>query len=70
MPKVMSKRYGNCQNKHAEVTIKSVIRGWAKEREIFDETKRSAKEIEEIVAEQIASIDDYAACNWFGCEYK
>jgi hypothetical protein len=66
----MSKRYGNCQKKHAEVTIKSVIRGWVKSLEIEDGIKRSKKEIEGIVAEQIESLDDYGACNWTGCEYK
>ena len=50
----MSKRYGNCQKKHAEVTIKSVIRGWAKERESF--------------AEQFEAIDNRGACNWIGCD--
>lgn len=64
----MSKRYGNCQKKHAEVTIKSVIRGWAKEREFIDGIKRSKKEIEEIVAEQIENLDNREACNWVGCE--
>jgi hypothetical protein len=64
----MSKRYGNCQKKHAEVTIKSVIRGWAKERESFDGIKRSKKEIEEIVAEQFEAIDNRGACNWIGCD--
>jgi hypothetical protein len=64
----MSKRYGNCQKKHAEVTIKSAIRGWAKDREVFDGIKRSKKEIEEIVTEQIENIGNREACNWVGCE--
>jgi hypothetical protein len=38
--------------------------------EIEDGIKRSKKEIEVIVAEQIESLDDYGACNWTGCEYK
>ena len=64
------KRYGNCEKKHAEVTIKSIICGWAENRESFDGIKRSKKEIEQIVVDQIKNLDDYEACNWTGCEYE
>lgn len=64
----MNKRYGNCQKKHAEIYIKSVIRNWAKEREFSDGIKRSKKEVEKIVAEQIEKISNREACNWVGCE--
>lgn len=64
----MSKRYGNCQKKHAEVTIKSVIRRWATEEvQIVEGVPNSKKQIEEIVAEQFEAIDNRGACNWIGC---
>ena len=65
-----AKRYGECQKKHSERFIKQFIRGWAKERERFDDIKRSAAEIEEIVKDQFSSITGEEACNWLSCEAK
>lgn len=63
-----SKRYGDCEKKHALVTIKNAIGSWAKEKESFDGITRSKKEIEEIVADMIKNLTDYQACNWIACE--
>jgi hypothetical protein len=66
-----SKRYGICKAQHAESTIKSNIRVWAKEREIFDGIARSKKEIEEIVAEQLQEIaqgNGESACEFTNCD--
>ena len=66
-----NKRYGACKPQHAESSIKSNIRVWAKEREIIDGIVRSKEEIEQIVAEQIISIaegDAESACQFTNCE--
>ena len=66
-----SKRYGVCKAQHAESTIKSNIKIWAKERESFDGIARSKQEIEKIVAEQLEEIakgDAESACQFTNCE--
>jgi len=66
-----SKRYGVCKAQHAESTIKSNIKIWAKERESFDGISRSKQEIEKIVAEQLQAIaegDAESACQFTNCE--
>ena len=64
----MSRRLGSCQQRHAERFIAQTIRAWARERQSYDGITRSEQEISEIVTEQVASLDDQAACNWVGCE--
>ena len=64
----MSRRLGNCPQRHAERFIAQTIRAWARERQNFDGITRSEQEIKEIVAEQVASLDNQSACNWVGCE--
>ena len=70
--KVMkSKRYGICKAQHAESTLRSNIKSWAKERESFDGVARSKKEIEEIVAEVLEDIvkgNGESACEFTNCE--
>jgi len=66
-----SKRYGICKAQHAESTIKSNIKSWAKERESFDGIARSKKEIQEIVAEQLEDIargNAESACEITNCD--
>ena len=64
----MSRRLGECEKKHAENFIKRAIIIWARERQSFDGVTRSEQEIKEIVSEQLAGLDDRAACSWVGCE--
>ena len=66
-----NKRYGICKAQHAESTLRSNIKSWAKERESFDGVARSKKEIEEIVAEQLEDIargNAESACEWANCD--
>lgn len=66
-----SQRYGCCKTQHAGSTIRSAIRDWAKERELFDGIVRSKIQIEEIVEEQYNSTikgDGEDACQWLNCE--
>jgi hypothetical protein len=64
----MSRRLGECSGKHAEHFIKSAILNWARERQSFDGLRRNSSEIQEIVDEQMASLDDRTACAWVGCD--
>jgi hypothetical protein len=64
----VSRRFGECSRKHAENFIKRAIFAWARERQSYDGITRSEQEISEIVAEQVASLDDRTACAWVGCE--
>ena len=66
-----NKRYGICKAQHAESTIKSNIKIWAKERESFDGIARSKQEIEKIVAEMLEDIvkgNGESACEFTNCE--
>jgi hypothetical protein len=64
----VSRRFGECSGKHAENFIKRAIFAWACERQSFDGIERNFGEIQEIVSEQLASLDDRTACAWVGCD--
>jgi hypothetical protein len=62
-----SKRYGSCRFQHSEITLKKVIKDWAKERK-YEGIVFSEIEIKKIVQENLETMNNEEACNWLNCE--